>query len=315
MPYQLHVPFTDANFDEAAYLAAHPDVRAAVEAKQFKSGRQHFEIHGRKEGRSRPRPEALDTPRAAKMERLRPYLRTDMTCVWAGGKANYLTPELRAATAISDTDAVSANNYDADVLAMIDQLSDGLILDCGAGLRATYFENVVNYEIVDYPSTDVLGVGEELPFVDDAFDAVVSVAVLEHVRDPFRCADEIARVLKPGGRLYCCVPFLQPYHGYPHHYFNATPQGLRRLFSDRLAVQDVRVIESTHPIWALQWILASWANGLPPDTRKSFEAMSVRDLLRPPLDQIKAPFCNQLPEEKLLELACATVLRAEKPMA
>lgn len=312
VPYEVQVPFTAANFDESAYLAANADVRAAVTAGYFRSGRQHFEMHGHKEHRTFPSLARLDEPRAAKMARLRPLLRTDMDCVWTNAKADFLTPELRAATAISDTEAVSAHGYDGEASALVEANRDGLVLDCGAGSRPVYYENVVNFEIVDYPSTDVLGVGEALPFVDDAFDAVISVAVLEHVRDPFQCAREIARVLKPGGRLYCCMPFLQPYHGYPHHYFNATAQGLRRLFSDTLAVEDVRVIESTHPIWALQWILSSWANGLPATERKAFEAMTVKDLLRPPPEQIAAPFCQALPHEAQLAIACATVLTATK---
>jgi hypothetical protein len=40
---------------------------------------------------------------------------------------------------------------------MIARCSDGLVLDCGAGLRDIYFDNVVNYEIVDYDTTDVRG--------------------------------------------------------------------------------------------------------------------------------------------------------------
>ncbi|MCU7374984.1 methyltransferase domain-containing protein [Paucibacter sp. O1-1] len=115
---------------------------------------------------------------------------------------------------------------------------------------------------MDYDTTDVRGVGECLPFVDGAFDAVISIAVLEHVRDPFRCAAELVRVLKPGGELICCVPFLQPYHGYPHHYYNMTHQGLRALFERDLTVDSVEVIDSTGPVWALTWILQSWAQGL-----------------------------------------------------
>lgn len=38
-------------FSEADYLEMNPDVRAAVAAGTFKSGRQHFEIHGMREGR------------------------------------------------------------------------------------------------------------------------------------------------------------------------------------------------------------------------------------------------------------------------
>jgi SAM-dependent methyltransferase len=42
---------------------------------------------------------------------------------------------------------------------------------------------------------------EELPFEDASFDTVVSTLVLCTVSDPHRAVAEIARVLRPGGRL------------------------------------------------------------------------------------------------------------------
>lgn len=42
---------TDDSFDEASYLERYPDVITAIQQGRFASGRQHFELHGRKEGR------------------------------------------------------------------------------------------------------------------------------------------------------------------------------------------------------------------------------------------------------------------------
>ena len=44
-----------------------------------------------------------------------------------------------------------------------------------------------------------VGVGEDLPYPDHGFDAVVCVDVLEHVQDLQQVIREIARVLRPGG--------------------------------------------------------------------------------------------------------------------
>jgi 2-polyprenyl-6-hydroxyphenyl methylase/3-demethylubiquinone-9 3-methyltransferase len=44
-----------------------------------------------------------------------------------------------------------------------------------------------------------VGVGEELPYGTEAFDAVVCVDVLEHVDDLTKVLAEVSRVLKPGG--------------------------------------------------------------------------------------------------------------------
>jgi SAM-dependent methyltransferase len=144
------------------------------------------------------------------------------------------------------------------------------------------------------------------------FDAVFSIAVLEHVRNPFRCAAEIARVLKSGGELYCCIPFLQPLHGYPHHYFNATPQGARRLFEDLLRVESVGVPRALHPVWALSWIVRSWSEGLDEPTRTAFLDMQLKELIVPPEPLLAHAFARDLSSEKQLELATGTMVKAVK---
>jgi SAM-dependent methyltransferase len=159
----------------------------------------------------------------------------------------------------------------------------------------------------------VLGVGEELPFKDNSFDAVFSLAVLEHVKNPFECAAEIARVMKPGAKPYCVVPFLQPQHGYPHHYYNMSSQGLKNLFDDYLEIEKQEILLSGVPIWALNWILASWTNGLTGEAREEFLNMKVADLLDDPISYLDKEFVKQLSREKNFELACTTALFAKKP--
>jgi SAM-dependent methyltransferase len=312
--YVLEVTATDDNFDESGYLALNPDVAAAVKSGDFKSGREHFLHFGRSEGRHQRWPTIIAEAKAQKLSRLRPLLRADMPFIDSRGALDFLTEELRAEFNIVDTDAVSSNGYDQYVVDLIEKHHDGLVLDCGAGRRGVYFENVVNFEIVAYDTTDVRGVGEALPFIDESFDSVFSLAVLEHVKDPFQCAKEIVRVLKRGGELMCCVPFLQPLHGYPHHYYNMSHQGLRNLFDRYLEIDKVECYSSVLPIWSLTWILNAWAGGLSEETRRDFLNMRVSDLVGSPEGYLERPFVKELSFEKNLELASATVLFAHKPV-
>ena len=52
----------------------------------------------------------------------------------------------------------------------------------------------------------VRGVGERLPFVSEAFDLIVCLWVLEHMRDPAEALGEVRRVLRPGGHFVFVTP-------------------------------------------------------------------------------------------------------------
>ncbi len=52
--------------------------------------------------------------------------------------------------------------------------------------------------------------GSRTPFPDQSFDQVVVVDYLEHIPDDDRFAAELARILKPGGRVVINVPHLKP---------------------------------------------------------------------------------------------------------
>ena len=305
---------TDENFDESGYLRANPDVAAAVRTEAyFRSGRHHFEAHGAREGRKQRLPlDQLCSLKQRKLERIRPLLRKDLAHTENRLYFDFLTADFKREYGIVDTDRVSANEYHSGALETIERNAAGLVLDCGAGMRPVYYSNVVNLEVVPYDTTDVLGIGQSLPFRAETFDAVLSLAVLEHVNDPFLCAREIERVLKPGGELYCGVPFLQPLHAYPIHYYNMTHTGLANLFPG-LEVREQKVVRETLPIWGLTWILRSWAQGLHGDALDEFLNLRVGELLGEPAEYLERGFVTGLPETKNFELACATVLVAVKP--
>ena len=56
-----------------------------------------------------------------------------------------------------------------------------------------------------------LGDARELPFQDDSFDAAVLVTVLGEIPDQERALSEVARVLRPGGRLVVGEMFGDPH--------------------------------------------------------------------------------------------------------
>jgi SAM-dependent methyltransferase len=233
----------------------------------------------------------------------------------SGNAADFLTPDLRSTFSIVDTENVSDHGYDGRITAAIEANPGKIFVDLGAGLKYRCYENVVNFEIVDYPSTDVLGVGEKLPFANDSVDFVISSVVLEHVKDPFACAREMMRVLRPGGTLFCIVPFLQPRHGYPHHYYNMTKDGLLNLF-DGLIVREVDIPDYLHPMAAITWILRNYAVGLPVELRNQFLTMKIDDLIRlfPTGKSFDHPLFSRLSQEARESIACGTYLRAEKPL-
>lgn len=313
---EIFEQFNAENFDEQLYLKCFPDVAAAVARGSFPDGRTHFEMYGRFEIRRHRRPAAdkeVFKMRREKSKKIAKIIRKELNVPMSPDfKFNCLDQAAIKKFGVEPSANVSSLSYDETPLGIIDELPDGLILDCGAGFRNTYYDNVVNYEIVDYLSTDVIGVAEQLPFVDNAFDAVMSFAVLEHVKFPFVAAAEICRVLKPGGKLAACVPFLQPLHGFPNHYFNMSHMGLKTLFEDSINIERQFVNEGMGPIWTLTWLLRSWAEGLSGPARKKFLSMKVADLTVSAHNLWKEDFVTELSEAKNFELASATFLIGRK---
>ena len=231
-----------------------------------------------------------------------------------GSHFNMLHADLRAQFDVTPNDRISQHPYGPESRKAIHHASQrgGLTLDVGAGFRPRPASDIVCLEIAAYPSTDVVGVGQRLPFADGSFDAVVSKAVFEHVTDPFACAAELVRVTAPGGRIFCSAPLLAPEHAFPHHYYNMTRQGLVNLFrSTNARVVETYLPLSGHPAEAVAWILNVYHAQLPPELTERFMKMTVADLLalRKNRDD---PMFAALSEDGRRILAATTAVMLEK---
>lgn len=103
-----------------------------------------------------------------------------------------------------------------------------LIVGLGAGVEVSRFLKHGAKEIVGVDPLPIVeenqfgkkfklikSFGEALPFKDNIFDIVYSVATLEHVRNPLKVVQEMMRVLRPGGLFYCQAgPLWYSYSGY-----------------------------------------------------------------------------------------------------
>jgi SAM-dependent methyltransferase len=96
-----------------------------------------------------------------------------------------------------------------------------------------------------YPGNDYLGVdlseGKNVDRVVDFvagtgglpqehFALIICCSVLEHVPRPWVMAENMTRVLRPGGALYIAVPWVWRYHPYPDDYFRFSWRGVAELF-------------------------------------------------------------------------------------
>ena len=117
-----------------------------------------------------------------------------------------------------------------------------LVAGCGIGMyagqirrRFTKFVQAFDIEF-DRVQTAREGVphalvsaGEQIPFAENTFDVLLSHEVIEHVSDDRQSAQEMVRVLKPGGRIVMfCPNRWYPFETHGHYwkgeyYFGNTP--------------------------------------------------------------------------------------------
>jgi SAM-dependent methyltransferase len=120
----------------------------------------------------------------------------------------------------------------AKVLARFDQEPSQWGVCVGAGGTSLH-PRVLNLDIFDGPTIDIVHDGGSLPFQDGVLSLAVCQEVLEHVADFGGLIRELHRVLAPEGVLYVQVPFQIGYHSGPNDYWRFSDDGLRHLFDNQ----------------------------------------------------------------------------------
>ncbi len=167
---------------------------------------------------------------------------------------------------------------------------NSLVLDAGAGEcryapvftghRYVGLDNSVGDPSWDYSQLDTIGDLEQIPLHSAAFDAVISVVVLEHTREPSRVVAEMARVTRVGGKLFLVVPNQWEVHQAPNDFFRFTEHGVAHLVTSNGF--EVKRIE---PVGGFFWLMS----------RRSINGLTFfQGGLRWPIFIVLAPFLGLL---------------------
>jgi SAM-dependent methyltransferase len=140
----------------------------------------------------------------------------------------------------------------------------GRLLDVGCGdkpYERLFAPHIDEYIGVEYQDTyaqsanarkgkaDFVYSGDRLPFGDASFDTVLCSQVGEHVPDPRAFFKDLARVLKPSGRLIVTVPFSYRIHSAPNDFHRFTQYALREYA--RWLDLEIEVLEPRGGVWTV----------------------------------------------------------------
>ncbi len=130
----------------------------------------------------------------------------------------------------------------------------------------------------------VYGDGCQLGIAGDRFDTVLNVQVLEHVFEPIKMVEEVARVMRPGGHGIFLIPTTSTMHLAPHFHGNFSRFWIRAAMERAgLEIVELRALggiwssaASHHVYFFLQ--------------ARRFEGMSDPEIARPRAFKFLFPF-------------------------
>lgn len=81
----------------------------------------------------------------------------------------------------------------------------------------------------------------QTPLKPASVDCILCTEVLEHLKDPQACVDEIHRLLRDDGLVFASTPFFYPVHADPYDFQRFTEDGLLHLFRAFKSVEVYRM--------------------------------------------------------------------------
>jgi len=128
------------------------------------------------------------------------------------------------------------------------------VLDAGAGdgpyrelFGHTHYESTDFGQVPGKPyasPTFLCDLCRGIPVEDGRYDYIVFNQVLEHLYDPQTALIELARVLKPGGRILCSAPLFYEEHEQPYDFFRYTQFAYQHMFARaELQIETIERLE------------------------------------------------------------------------
>lgn len=99
----------------------------------------------------------------------------------------------------------------------------------------------IQKEVWDTSSIDIVSDIIAIPEPDESFDAILCIAVIEHIPRPDLALKEFYRLLKDGGTLILSAPFASTTHFAPYHYYSGFTRFFYEKYLDDLDFKEVTI--------------------------------------------------------------------------
>lgn len=123
----------------------------------------------------------------------------------------------------------------------------GKTIDIGGGRGEGYVSFMRRTADVTFETFDIKAgnnvdfESDNLPATDGLYETVLFLNVMEHIYNHQHIADEVVRIVKPGGQLIGYVPFLMWYHPDHRDFFRYTHEAIEKIF-EKAGGKEIKIV-------------------------------------------------------------------------